>query len=394
MHALSLLMLFAVTPLVMAAIVLFVEIVVAASSKREVINFCGERRAVVVLVPAHNESRGILPTLADVRNQICQDDRLLVVADNCTDNTAEIARAAGAHVIERDDPQKLGKGYALDFGLRSLSDDDPEIVIAIDADCRLGKGTIDQLALACSSSGRPVQALYLMRPPKETNLNYSIAEFAWRIRNDLRPRGLQALGLPCQLMGTGMAFRRKDLDGIELATGHLTEDLDLGLQLAAAGRAPVFCPSALVTSEFPTSEEASITQRQRWEHGQLSILARRVLPYGWMALRNRNWQLFILSLDAAVPPLVLIGLLAVTAFLVSFFGWMAGVGSSPLVLSSLALIFLFLALCAAWATSGRDLLTWRSLSALIPYVASKLGIYSRVFGSNKKWVRTHRAESD
>jgi cellulose synthase/poly-beta-1,6-N-acetylglucosamine synthase-like glycosyltransferase len=394
MNALSLLMVFAVVPLVMAAFVFFFETLVATFSKTAAQELSGPRPPVVVLVPAHNESRGILPTLTDVSGQIDQNDRLVVVADNCADDTAEIARAAGAQVVERRDSYKLGKGYALDYGFRSLHNDDPEIVIVVDADCRLEKNAIDQLAFACSSSGRPVQALYLMSAPENTSLNHDIAEFAWRVRNDLRPRGLRALGLPCQLMGSGMAFRRKELNAVALATGHLTEDLDLGLQLAAAGHAPLFCPSAVVRSAFPATEQASITQRQRWEHGHLSILARKVLPYCWMALRDRNWQLFILSLDAAVPPLVLIGLLAVTAFLVSFFGWMAGVGSSPLVLSSLALIFLFLALCAAWATSGRDLLTWRSLSALIPYVASKLGIYSRVFGSNKKWVRTHRAESD
>jgi cellulose synthase/poly-beta-1,6-N-acetylglucosamine synthase-like glycosyltransferase len=394
MNALSLLMLFAITPLLMAAIVLFVEIAVAASAKKEVPSFCGERRSVVVLIPAHNESRVILPTLADIRNQIRQDDRLLVVADNCTDNTAEVARAAGAQVIERNDPQKLGKGYALDFGLRSLNRDDPEIVIAIDADCHLEKGTIDQLALTCSLSGRPAQALYLMHAPKETNLNYRIGEFAWRIRNDLRPRGLRALGLPCQLMGSGMAFRRKDLGGIELATGHLTEDLDLGLQLAAAGRAPVFCPSALVTSEFPVTEQASITQRQRWEHGHLSILARRVLPYGWMALRNRNWQLLALSLDAGVPPLVLFAVLTVIALLVGSFGWMAGGGALPLIVSALTLVFLFSAVCVGWATCGRDLVDLASFSSIGFYIRKKLAIYARIFDANKKWVRTNRAEPD
>jgi cellulose synthase/poly-beta-1,6-N-acetylglucosamine synthase-like glycosyltransferase len=394
MNALSLLMLFAVTPLAMAAIVLFAELVVAASSEKEVPELCGERRAVVVLVPAHNEGRGILPTLANIRSQIRKDDRLLVVADNCADNTAEIARAAGAQVIERDDPQKLGKGYALDFGLRSLKDDDPEIVIAMDADCRLRRGTIDQLALACASSGRPAQALYLMYAPKDTNLNYGIAEFAWRIRNDLRPRGLRALGLPCQLMGSGMAFHRKDLDAIELATGHLTEDLDLGLQLAAAGRAPVFCPSALVTSEFPVTEQASMTQRQRWEHGHLSILARRVLPYGWMALRNRNWQLLALSLDAGVPPLVFFAVLAVIALLVSSIGWMVGAGALPLIVSALTLVFLFFSLCVGWATCGRDLIDLASLSSIVSYIRKKLGIYARLFDANKKWVRTNRAERD
>jgi cellulose synthase/poly-beta-1,6-N-acetylglucosamine synthase-like glycosyltransferase len=394
MDALSLLILCAVIPLTIAALVFFGEVAAATFSKQEAYHFRGERPAVTVLVPAHNEGRGILPTLTDLKSQIRGDDRLIVIADNCTDNTAQIAKGAGALVIERVDPLRLGKGYALDFGIRYLGDDDPEIVIVVDADCRLENKAVEQLALACSWSGRPAQALYLMSAPKETNLNYSIAEFAWRIRNDLRPRGLQALGLPSQLMGSGMAFRRKDLDAIELATGHLTEDLDLGLQLAAAGRAPVFCPSALVTSEFPITEQASITQRQRWEHGHLSILARRVLPYGWIALRRRNWQLLALSLDAGVPPLVLFTVLTVIALLVSSVGWVAGGGALPLILSALAIVLLFSAVCVGWATCGRDLTDLASFSSIAIYIRKKLGIYTRLFDANKKWVRTSRAEPD
>src|SRR5262249_30591342 len=70
-------------------------------------------RRVAVLVPAHNESRALLPTLADINAQLRAADRLVVVADNCTDDTAAVAGAAGADVVERLDLVKHGKGYAL-----------------------------------------------------------------------------------------------------------------------------------------------------------------------------------------------------------------------------------------------------------------------------------------
>lgn len=73
------------------------------------------RPSLAVLVPAHNESVGILPTLADILAAIGPRDRLLVVADNCSDDTAEAARSAGADVIERQEDQNRGKGHALDF---------------------------------------------------------------------------------------------------------------------------------------------------------------------------------------------------------------------------------------------------------------------------------------
>src|SRR5450432_2901550 len=120
------------------------------------------RRRVAVLVPAHNESVGILSTLDDIKAQLQVGDRLLVIADNCDDDTAAVATAAGAEVVERNEPSKHGKGYALDFGIRHLSLDPPAIVIVIDADCRIEKGTVDQLATTCAVTNRPLQALYLM----------------------------------------------------------------------------------------------------------------------------------------------------------------------------------------------------------------------------------------
>ena len=103
-----------------------------------------ERRRIAVLVPAHNESKGMLGTLDDIKAQLRSGDRLLVVADNCTDDTAAVAKVAGAEVTERHDLARIGKGYALDWGLQHLSVDPPEIVIVIDADCRLATNTLDQ----------------------------------------------------------------------------------------------------------------------------------------------------------------------------------------------------------------------------------------------------------
>ena len=148
------------------------------------------RRRIAVLVPAHNESTGILTTLEDIQRQLLPGDMLLVVADNCTDDTAAIARVGGAKVIERHDPTKIGKGYALDLGLRHLALDPPEIVIMVDADCKVEAGAIDQLASTSAATGRPVQALHLMSSPSGSLVNHQVAEFAGRVKLWLRPRGL------------------------------------------------------------------------------------------------------------------------------------------------------------------------------------------------------------
>ena len=77
-----------------------------------------------------------------------------------------------------------------------------------------------------------------------------VREFAWRVKNWVRPLGLSSLGLPCQLMGTGMAFPWEVIADARLATGSLAEDLKLGLELAANGHPPVFCPSPLSPVNF------------------------------------------------------------------------------------------------------------------------------------------------
>ena len=131
----------------------------------------GARWRVAVLVPAHNESAGIAATLSDIKAQLREGDDLLVIADNCNDDTAAVALASGAEVVERNDSEQIGKGYALDWGLRHLESNPPEIVVMIDADCRLADGAIDQLASTCLNTRRPVQALYLMTRADGSQIN-------------------------------------------------------------------------------------------------------------------------------------------------------------------------------------------------------------------------------
>ena len=149
-----------------------------------------------------------------------------------------------------------------------------------------------------------------------------------------------------------------------------------------------------MTSQFPSRDEAAFAQRQRWEHGHLSVIVAKALPYIWTALRSGNWELFVLSLDAAVPPLVLLGLLIAATFAVSLLGALVGGALVPLILNAVVLIFFGLSLFFAWRERGRDLLPPAALASVIPYIAGKFGIYARAFASNKKWVRTDRSKPD
>ena len=394
----SLLVMIVVVPVALAVWALFVEIAAGCLTKPNSLYPAGGlvRPSLVVLIPAHNESRGLLPTLSDVTSQLRPGDRLLVVADNCSDDTAEVAGAAGAEVVKRRNLEKVGKGYALDFGLRHLQDNLPQVVVVIDADCRLDTDAIDQLAIICMSTGRPVQARYVMSAPDGSGIGRRVAEFAWRVKNSLRPLGLSALGFPCQLMGSGMAFPRDVIRSANLATGHLAEDLHLGLQLSSAGHLPSFCPTATVRSEFPVTDEAAAVQRQRWEQGHLRILFTEALPFAWTAAVTGNWRLLILCLDAAVPPLTLLGFLVFLMLLISGTTGLIGGGFVSLVVSLATVILFGTGLSLAWLKCGRDLLPARALLSTVPYIVGKLPAYARMIATNgtAKWVRTDRSKPD
>src|SRR5689334_18680459 len=100
------------------------------------------RPSIAVLIPAHNEQLGIGATLDSLKAQLTPNDRTVVIADNCQDETASVARSYGAIAIERTDTVNRGKSYALDFGMRYLEQNSPpEVVIIVDADCLVQAGS-------------------------------------------------------------------------------------------------------------------------------------------------------------------------------------------------------------------------------------------------------------
>jgi cellulose synthase/poly-beta-1,6-N-acetylglucosamine synthase-like glycosyltransferase len=375
-------------------IVLFLEITAATTltrRERSAGSSAGNRARLAVIVPAHNESLGILPTLSDIKAQLGASDRLLVVADNCTDDTACIAASAGAEVLERNDRERIGKGYALDWGLRWLSKDPPAIVMVVDADCRLAGSAIDQLAAACVSTKRPAQALYLMDTPVNSSGEHRVAKFAMRVKNWLRPLGLRALHLPCQLMGTGMAFPWDVICRADLASGSIVEDLKLGLDLGLAGTPPLFCPSALITSWFPPSIEGTLSQRTRWERGHIGMML-TVPGLLWTGLRRRNLALLALTLDMAVPPLSALGILVTAMLFIAGIAAMLGLSFLSLITSATVMLCFVIAVAISWYKVGRDILPLHSLLLIPVYVIWKIPIYLRILSGRMaaQWIRTER----
>jgi cellulose synthase/poly-beta-1,6-N-acetylglucosamine synthase-like glycosyltransferase len=333
----------------------------------------------------------IAETLRSIVAQLVPGDRLVVVADNCTDETAAIAVAAGAEVVEREDKERRGKGYALDFGIRYLERNPSEVVVIVDADCQVEAETIDRLARLCGQTSRPVQALYLMRSPKGAGVMTRVSEFAWIVKNHVRPLGYHHLGLPCQLMGTGMAFPWSRISTAALASGHIVEDLVLGIDLTRSGAPPLFCPDALVTSFFPSSAEGTRAQRTRWEHGHLGTILGYAPDLFVEAISRRSVNLMALALDLCVPPLgllmlLLLAVLAASAVLFAITGI-----ALPFWLAAAALGTLLSAVLLSWMRYGRQVISLSSLAYAPVYALWKLPLYLKFMVRRQvEWIRSKR----
>lgn len=347
---------------------------------------------IAVLIPAHNEQQGLAATLQSVQAQLKAGDRMIVIADNCTDQTAAVAREYGAIAIERHDTVKRGKGYALDFGMRYLENHTaPDVVVIVDADCLLGPQALATLTQKAMEEKRPVQALYLMHSPAGAGLKTKIAEFAWTVKNWTRALGPHQLGLPCQLMGTGMAFPWVLLKNANLASGHIVEDLKLGLDFAERHHAPVYCPEAVVTSVFPLNNEGVKSQRTRWEHGHLGMIASEGPALLFKSLFTLNGSLLILVLDMCVPPLALLVLLVLVLAIVAGLAIALTGQLLPWILAIALLSMLGFAVLAAWFKFGKHILSFRSLAYAPLYMLAKIPLYLRFLVKRQvEWVRSKR----
>jgi cellulose synthase/poly-beta-1,6-N-acetylglucosamine synthase-like glycosyltransferase len=377
--------------ILLVSIVLFVEVLAALLGPRSRDAEGAERGSAAILVPAHDEALLIASTIRGIAPQLTEHDRLIVVADNCSDDTAAIAAAEGAEVVIRTDTERRGKGYALDAGINYLRAAPPSVVLVIDADCRIGEGTVDRLVRAAGVTGRPAQALNLMQAAADGPAPMRLAEFAWLVKNKVRPEGLRNLGLPCQLGGTGMAFPWGVLSTATLATAHLAEDLKLGLELARNGFAPKLCSGALVTSEFPTSSAGVKTQRTRWEHGHLSVISRNAPGFLLHALAERNWKLLAMTIDLCVPPTALLMLLGVLAWICGALVFVFADATLPFIAASIALALIGAAIFSSWLRYGRERLPFSQLLLGATYALRKIPLYARFLVARQMdWVRSRR----
>lgn len=348
----------------------------------------------LVIVPAHNEEAGLSRTLdslaaLDFPADACE---LMVIADNCTDATAAIARGCGVHVLERDEPARRGKGYAIAWALEHIAAEPHAVdaVVIVDADCTVSTNLLRVIEARMRDGAEAVQARYGVANPaasKASALRYS----GYALMNTVRPMGKAVLGLSAGLYGSGMAFTTALLQRVPWSAASLVEDHEQHLRLVAAGAHVVFAPEAEVLSDMPTAFQRTSDQQLRWEQGRLYLAAAWTPRLVQQGLRERDRNRLHAGLELLVPPQSLLALGSVgVATVAAARGSRAARRVATAALAGQA-IFVVGGLLVARAPAA----AYRALVAAPLLIAQKLLLVARI-GTGRgptRFVRTHREES-
>jgi cellulose synthase/poly-beta-1,6-N-acetylglucosamine synthase-like glycosyltransferase len=352
----------------------------------------------VVVVPAHDEAQGIARTVGSLLAMDYPRElyRVLVVADNCTDDTADRARAAGALVLPRYDPTRRGKGHALAHAFQHvLREGRADAVVVVDADTVVSPNLLRSFSarLACGASA--VQADYGVSNPG-ASWRTCLMAVALSAVHTLRSVARERLGLSSGLFGNGMCFLTSLLRAVPHDAFSVVEDLEYGIALGDAGHRVHYAHEARVYGEMPGGERAGRTQRRRWEEGRRSMVrlhARRLLVRG---LQERDPLALDLALDLLVPPLATLAVATALGLAASVaLSWGVGhVVPAGWAWAGCALGLLGYGL-RAWQLSGTGLRGLASLGYAPVYIGWKIVLLARrPSRAAGEWVRTAREGAD
>jgi len=353
----------------------------------------------IILIPAHDEETTIARAIASSLKLDYPADRfqIVVVADNCSDSTATVARAAGAMVLERADLTLRGKGHALQWAFGQIQSLPYDAVIIQDADCRLSQTALRHFDQHLARGERVLQAAYIVSNPDESAISYAAA-VGNLIENEFFYAPKSYLGLSVMLRGTGMVLHRSILEQIPWNAHSIAEDTEYSIELARQ-RIPVrFLDDVAVYSDFPATKEQLQVQRVRWASGNLAFGKSQAWSLIWNGLRSRNWALADAgwTLLAVSRPIVIIAaVLAVAATGIADWAQPDPVDHAMFGVAELGLLVLSAYFVLGIVRLGVSVRRMGYLASTPWIVARLMGIsVLGLFGYRRNdWIRTPRAAS-
>ncbi len=389
-------------PLGFMSLYLVLLSILAFGHRNKVLSSARSVRKFAIVIPAHNEADCIGCTLAQLSTLDYPDHLydLIVIADNCSDPTARIAKERGAIVWARTDQSKKGKGYALRWAfdrilLQSEFTEKPyDSVVVLDADSHV-EPNILQVFNRYRESGAEVIQGFLGVPPNPDSWTTESIRIGLTLYNYIRPLGRKRLGLPSGLRGNGMCFSIHTLRQVPWNAFGQTEDLEYGLELLLKGVDVTFAPETIGYNRIPERAETAESQRERWEMGRIPVLRQYAGKLAIASVRDRSLRIADALIDLVTPPLVTTVLFMLMMASLNAMLWWSGVTDSGLFTGLWLLLALSGSLHAliGLAAAGVDRRTYSSLLHVPKYAIWKLLLYLKIMfvkGRTTSWVRTAR----
>lgn len=345
-----------------------------------------------ILIPAHNEENGIAEAITNILESDYPVEKVtvFVVADNCTDKTAEQARNAGALVFERFDDISRGKGQALDWFLKNFKEQylHTDAMTIIDADVSVDRSYLREISESLSQSGIQVIQGYNGVGNPDAGWRPALIDAAFNVFNHLRMAGAARLSGTTVLKGIGMAFHTKLLARYGWPCHSIVEDMEFTFMLLEDGISVHYNPDAIVRSEMVTSGKSASSQRSRWEGGRFMLVKKMSAPLLKRFVTTMDRRYLFALIELIVPPLsllvILFSIATGGAVLLLDGGW-------NVLALSFWLILLFY-VCSGQIQRHAPAVTWFYLVTAPLYILWKIPLYAQIMfrKSSNEWVRTTR----
>lgn len=349
-----------------------------------------------VIVPAHDEEAGIAATVENLRGLSYPGNqfRVIVIADNCTDATAQKARDAGATVWERASAER-GKGFALKFAYqRSAQEQFANAVVVVDADSRAAPNLLSAFDARLQGGARAVQAEYGVLNVG-TSWRTQLMTLAFALFHGVRSTARERLSFSAGLRGNGMCFTHELLAEHPHRAFSVVEDVEYGAQLSQAGVVVQFAADTHVLGEMPSGEKASRSQRRRWEGGRQQLIRDHVGPLLRRFISKRDGAALDTAVDLLIPPLSrLCGFTALLLALAALLSFLSGEPRPSLYVAVVCAVALNVYVVRGWQFSGLGLQGLSALARAPVYLFWKLALrFKRPEHARGEWVRTAREPS-
>ena len=247
-----------------------------------------------IVIPAHDEEMFLGRLLSSIAAQAYPKTHYdaIVVADNCTDNTASVAHEYGAVTYERRDLTEIGKGYALKYGIENMQQDKYDALVIVDADCTLDPNVLRVLDGYIESGCRILQSTSAPANPGQSWFTRLI-DVSHCVSNEIILKGKKQLGLSIPLMGTGMCFTAQVLKQYGWSAFSVGEDWEFYIHLLSDGQRVVFAKEAKVFHQESSNLRQATSQRMRWSSGRVAI----AMKYGLRLLLRSVYERDLHKMD-------------------------------------------------------------------------------------------------